>query len=325
MPRAGAARDVHRTSRAAPIRPRWNRRAVPGCHPHVDDGNGVTGVGDEAAARPVVSRRREVGHASARSLLMTLLGEYVLPCDRPVWTSELVAGLGMFGVEERSARQALARAAGEGWLASRKVGRRSRWTLTPSGRTLLTEGARRIYEFGRAERPWDGRWLVILVSVPEVRRELRRRLRVRLGWAGFGSPQAGVWITPHIDREAEAMTALTELGLADEAMSFVGSYESVGRVEEMVARAWDLRRLEERYQRFIEEFEAVRPTCGDEALHSQTRLVHEWRRFPYLDPRLPGALLPSGWDGARAAALFHRRHREWRPAAHRRWAERLTD
>lgn len=281
-------------------------------------------MGDGPNSRPVVSRRREVGHTSARSLLMTLLGEFVLPCERPVWTSELVDVLGAFGIEERSARQALARSAGEGWLASQKIGRRSRWTLTPSGRALLTEGARGIYEFGRAECPWDGRWLVVLVSVPEVRRDLRRRLRTRLTWTGFGSPEAGVWVSPHLDREDAATTVLTELGLAAEAMSFTATFGSIGEVTEMVSRAWNLRALEQRYREFITQFETASPPVGDATLCAQTRLVHEWRRFPFLDPRLPSGLLPAGWEGATAAKLFHRRHREWRANAHRRWDERLT-
>jgi phenylacetic acid degradation operon negative regulatory protein len=279
---------------------------------------------DAASTGPVLSRRREVGQSSARSLLMTMLGEFVLPAERPVWTSELVGTLGAFGVEERSARQALARSASEGWIEANRVGRRSRWTLTASGRTLLTEGRRRIDEFGRAGRPWDGRWLVVLVSVPEVRRDLRRRLRTRLTWAGFGSPEAGVWISPHLDREAEAMTALTDLGLAADALSFAATYGAIGQVGRMVARAWDLRRVEERYREFITQFESVAPAGGDETLCAQVRLVHEWRRFPFLDPVLPGELLPAGWEGARAAELFHRCHREWHAAAHRCWDERLA-
>jgi hypothetical protein len=107
----------------------------------------------------VVSRRREVGDTSARSLLTTVLGEYVLPRGRPVWTSALVETLALFGVEEKSARQALARTAkGAGWLASERVGRRTRWALTPPGRRLLTEGAQRIYDFGSGE-PRLGRHL----------------------------------------------------------------------------------------------------------------------------------------------------------------------
>jgi phenylacetic acid degradation operon negative regulatory protein len=147
----------------------------------------------EAAARPPeVIRRREVRHTSARSLLITVLGEFVLPRGRPVWTWVLVDTLAGFGVTEKPARQALARATAEGLLEPERVGRRTRWELTPAARRLLREGARRIYEFGRSERPWDGRWL-LLVSVPAAKRDLRHRLRTRLSWAGFGSPEAGVW------------------------------------------------------------------------------------------------------------------------------------
>ena len=144
---------------------------------------------DDAARPPEVIRRREVRRTSARSLLMTVLGEFVLPAGRPVWTWVLVDTLAGFGVAEKSARQALARAAAEGLLAPERVGRRTRWDLTPSAHSLLTEGARRIYDFGRGERPWDGRWLLLLISVPEAERDLRHRLRTRLSWAGFGAPR----------------------------------------------------------------------------------------------------------------------------------------
>lgn len=282
---------------------------------------------------PVVSRRREVSHTSARSLLMTVLGEYVLPRDRPVWTSALVGALALAGVAEKSARQSLARTAADGWLAPERAGRRVRWALTPSGRRLLTEGARRIYEFGAGERPWDGTWLLLLVSVPEARRAgagshaallpgaLRHRVRTRLSWAGFGSPEAGVWISPNPGREAEALSVLKELGLAATAMSFSASYGAVGSEDAMVARAWDLTTLRSRYQDFIREFGALHPEPGDAVLQAQTRLVHQWRRFPFLDPQLPYELLPPNWSGSAAAELFHRKHAEWAPAAQRRWDE----
>ncbi|MEV0203745.1 MULTISPECIES: PaaX family transcriptional regulator [unclassified Streptomyces] len=275
----------------------------------------------DASARPVVSRRREVGDTSARSLLMTILGEYVLPRGRPVWTSALVEALALFGVEEKSARQALARTAAEGWLASERVGRRTRWALTPPGRRLLTEGAQRIYDFGSEERTWDGTWLMVLVSVPESKRDLRHRVRTRLSWAGFGSPEPGVWITPRTDREPEALGVLKELGLADDAMSFTAAYGAVGSEPAMVARAWDLSEVEDRYEAFIDEFTGLHPADGDAVLHALTGLVHAWRRFPFLDPRLPSKLLPAGWSGARAAALFHTKHAEWSAGAQQRWEE----
>jgi phenylacetic acid degradation operon negative regulatory protein len=239
------------------------------------------------------------------------------------WTQALVSALGLFGIEPKSARQALARTAAEGWLASERVGRQVRWSLTPPGQRLLTEGARRIYSFGRDEVEWDGRWLVLLVSVPESQRDLRHRIRTQLNWAGFGSPAAGVWVSPHARRQAEGQRILAEAGMDGAAMSFIAGYGQIGSQDMLVARSWDLGALEQSYEEFIDEFSGLDPVTGEDALRAQTRLVHQWRRFPFLDPRLPARLLPENWSGAKAADLFHARHADWHAAAQRHW-ERLT-
>jgi len=251
---------------------------------------------------------------------MTILGEFVLPDGEPVWTSSLVRALAVSGIEEKSARQALARTASEGWLASQRHGRRVRWELTPHGRGLLTEGAERIYGFGRRDEPWDGQWLVVLASVPESRRELRHKLRTRLSWAGFGSPAGGVWVTPDVSREAEAREVLGGLALPAAAMSFTARYGAIGEQQAMVAAAWNLDAMAARYEEFIDQFAGLDPRSPGEALRAQIRLVHEWRRFPFLDPVLPAELLPPGWSGTRAATIFHDRHARWRPSARAAWA-----
>ena len=106
-------------------------------------------------------------------------------------------------------------------------------------------------------------------------------------------------------------------------MSFVASDGELGSQGMLVARSWDLGALEQRYEDFIDEFTGLDPATGEAALRAQTRLVHEWRRFPFLDPRLPAQLLPENWSGAKAADLFHARHADWHPTAQRQW-ERLT-
>ena len=273
------------------------------------------------SGRPTLSRRRQVGAASARSLLLTLLGEFVRPRGEPVWTSTLVTVLGRLGVEEKSARQALARTAAEGWLLSERSGRRVRWSLSAPGRRLLTEGADRIYSFNAALPEWDGEWLLLLVSVPESQRALRHRLRTRLTWAGFGSPAPGMWLSPHPDREVECDAVLGELGLRAAAMSFRARFGAIGEQRALVAQAWDVQEISAHYEGFIREFSGLTPEPGDGVLLAQTRLVHEWRRFPFLDPRLPQTLLPTGWSGARAATLFQARHADWGEGAQRRWIE----
>lgn len=278
-----------------------------------------------APAAPAFTRRQQTGSATARSLLLTVFGEYVLPRDRPVWTTALLPVLAGLEVEEKSARQALARMAADGWIRAERAGRRVRWGLTDSGRRLLGEGAQRIYAFGRERERWDGGWLVVLASVPESQRELRHRLRTGLTWSGFGSPAPGVWVTPHAARAADAAKVLEGLGLQASASSFHGPFAGVGEQRTLVEQAWHLGDLAAEYERFVAAFEAADPRTPDEILLAQVRLVHEWRRFPLLDPQLPQELLPPHWIGLRAAALFTELHGAWHETAQSRWAELSAD
>jgi phenylacetic acid degradation operon negative regulatory protein len=285
----------------------------------------VSTAAETVPAHPALSRRRELGATSARSLLLTVLGEFVLPRDDAVWTQVLIDVLGALGVESKSARQALARAAAEGLLASDRAGRRVRWSLTEQGRTLLTDGAERIYGFGAAARPWDGRWLVLLVSVPEARRQLRHRLRTRLAWAGLGSPAPGVWLSPDPGKQGEVADVIADLELTAVASSFVGPFGEIGQQRELVEQAWNLSEVEAAYEEFLDTFAAAAPSGPAEVLAHQIHLVHTWRRFPFLDPKLPGELLPAEWAGARAAALFDTLHARWGREAQRHWQRLASD
>src|SRR5947209_17221658 len=97
--------------------------------------------------QPVMRRRHSLGGASARALLLTVLGELVRPAAAPAWTSSLLDVLTGLGLAEKAARQALARTATDGVIHAERTGRRVRWQLTGPGRRLLTEGAERIYSF----------------------------------------------------------------------------------------------------------------------------------------------------------------------------------
>lgn len=274
---------------------------------------------ESLTSHPALSRRRELGATSARSLLLTVLGEFVLPRAEPVWTQVLIDVLGLLEVEHKSARQALARTAAEGLLVSDRSGRRVRWSLSEQGTRLLTDGASRIYGFSAGTRPWEGRWLVLLVSVPEARRQLRHRLRTRLAWAGLGSPAPGVWVTPDPSKQDEAADVIADLELTGVTSSFVGPFGAIGEQDAVVAQAWDLAEVEAAYEEFLDAFTDADPTTPAEVLAHQIHLVHAWRRFPFLDPKLPAELLPAEWAGTRAAELFDARHSRWEKRARAHW------
>jgi phenylacetic acid degradation operon negative regulatory protein len=263
--------------------------------------------------------RRSLGAPAARSLLLTVLGEFVLDHAEPVWNQALVRALVALGVREVTARQAITRSAGEGWLQPDRVGRQTRWRLSAPTRELLVRGRERIYGFSGIATDWDGRWLVVMVRVPEGRRDHRHRVRTRLAWAGFGSLGQGVWITPHLEREREALEALRDLGPSAQATSFVARHGTIGGEQELVVAAWGgLDRLAAHYRAFVDAFARLEPRAPEEVFVAQASLVHQWRKFPFLDPGLPERFLPSGWSGVEAREVFRCRHDLWAETA-RAW------
>ena len=251
-----------------------------------------------------------------------MLGEFVLPRAEPVWTQVLLDVLGRLGVESKCARQALARTAAEGLLASDRAGRRVRWSLTTSGRDLLlTDGAARIYGFGGARPVWDGRWLVLLISVPESRRRLRHRLRTRLAWAGLGSPAPGVWLTPDPTKQDEVAGVVADLELTEVTSSFVGPFGAIGTERDVVAQAWDLAGVEAAYEDFLAEFGAGRPDhAGRGARPADPPGA---RLAPLPVPRSPAARRAAArrlGGGPRRGAV-HRQHTRWHQPAQQRWQE----
>jgi phenylacetic acid degradation operon negative regulatory protein len=259
----------------------------------------------------------QVRRRSARSMLLTVLGEYVLPAGEGVWQETLVGALGSLDYTPQAARQALARSVTAGWLRTERHGRRARVHLTGEARAMLSSGAERIYSFG-APWEWDGRWLLVVVRVPEERRDVRHLIRSRLAWAGFGSLGNGLWITPHGEREAEVRRDLP----AAELLSFRAEFGSIGEPAKVVADAWDLDDVAARYREFIARFERLRASTPRDAFRAQTELVHAWRKFPFLDPDLPPETLPEHWPRTRAQQVFAERHAEWAAPA-KDWFESL--
>ena len=259
-------------------------------------------------------RNRSVGVPAARSVLLTVLGEFVLPrSERGVWQTTLVDALVALDYKVPAARQALARSIGDGWLSTRRHGRRSWVTLTEGTATMLGSGAKRIYGFGD-EYEWDGRWLLVALRVPEERREVRHQARTQLVWSGFGSLGGGLWISPHTDRESDLRRIAAD-GSVAELMSFRAELGDIGRPEEIVTDAWDLNALSDAYLAFIDRFAKFKPSSPSTVFAAQTLLVHTWRKFPFLDPDLPRELLPAEWPRTRALELFRERHDRWHGGA----------
>jgi phenylacetic acid degradation operon negative regulatory protein len=258
-----------------------------------------TAVGDGFSAQP-------------RALIVTIYGLYARDAGGWLSISALIRLMADLGADEPAVRSATSRLKQRGLLEPRRLAGAAGYGLTERGLAILTEGDLRIFQRPRASSS-DG-WLLAVFSVPEDQRSRRHALRSRLAWLGFGSVAAGVWIAP-AQLAAETRAVLAADGLAGYVSLFTADYLAFGDVRDQVSRWWDLDRLEELYQAFIDsaapvlaKWETTEGRLGDrgQAFADYVRLLTAWRRLPFLDPGLPAELLPEGWHGARAAQLFGR-------------------
>jgi len=166
----------------------------------------------------------------------------------------------------------------------------------------------------------DGGWLSVAalirllaelgVDEPAVRSAISRLKRRGILEAQRQEGSPGVWIVPAHPQDATADT-LRRLGLDAYADLFHADHLAFGDPADKIRRWWDLDDLERRYEAFIRAYEPVLARLrrggsygGAEAFAQYVRVLTDWRQLPYLDPGLPGELLPEGWAGLRAAGEF---------------------
>jgi phenylacetic acid degradation operon negative regulatory protein len=85
--------------------------------------------------------------------------------------------------------------------------------------------------------------------------------------------------------------------------------------KDLVARCWDLESINSQYAAFVDKYSPLLARDKSktaewaqvdpaECFTTRFMLLHEYREFPFVDPRLPPELLPSDWLSVRASELF---------------------
>jgi phenylacetic acid degradation operon negative regulatory protein len=256
-----------------------------------------------AVAADLVERFRRQRPVRAGSLMVTLFGDSIMPRGGAIALGSLIPLASLFGLNERLVRTATARLAQQGWLATRRVGKRSEYRLSDGGRERFAEATERIY--GDPANEGSGRWTLIVLPPAPVAR--RRRLRQELAWQGFGELGNGVFAHPELPARALAWQ-IREANLPDRTLVFEADLASPATAAPLVQLGWDLKDLAKRYRRFVERFGRVdaaltgrlEPEIG---FIVRTLLIHEYRRLHLRDPLLPARLLPADWPGLKAAEI----------------------
>ncbi|MGY1815195.1 PaaX family transcriptional regulator [Blastococcus sp. SYSU D00820] len=224
------------------------------------------------------------------------------------------------GAEPQAVRSSISRLKRRGVVLAERHRGLAGYSLAPATLEVLAEGDVRIFERRRATVA-DG-WLLVAFSVPESERERRHALRATLTRLGFGTAAPGVWVAPG-NLEEETRHTLERRGLAAYVDIFRGEYVAFGDPRAKVRQWWDLDELAGLYTDFLQRYRPVLPRATGagmdprEAFGVHVPMLTHWRRLPYRDPGLPAAVLPEGWIGEAAGALFDELHQALGPLAHK--------
>ena len=261
----------------------------------------------------------------AKSLVMTLFGDAILPHGGALWLGSLIRLLAPFGINDRLVRTSVFRLAEDGWLSGRREGRRSLYTLRDSAVRRFTRAYRRVYS--PTYLAWPGHWTLVFATTGTLNPQTRSELRKELNWEGFSALSPTVFVHPNPDRET-LQEILNTYGVRRDV--FVTTMNQAQDIEgrplpELVNEYWPLDEISRNYETFIEHFSGL-PGLIDAAPAALTPelafiirglLIHEYRRALLHDPRLPIELLPPDWAGKTAYELC----RDLYGATHRRAEE----
>lgn len=256
-----------------------------------------------------------------KTLILDLYGRYAPQFRGWIAVSDLVRLMGLLGVDDQAVRSAVSRMTRRGLLQPEVRARIRGYATTAAADALLADGDRRIYVSMEPALLTDG-WVLLSFSMPEEERDKRHVLRSKLMWLGLGNVSSGLWIGPQRIMP-EVVATVKGLGFEQYVDIFTASYDGFGEVDELVARSWDLGHLAELYTEFIDthrpQLESLkrsrRPVEGETAFVTYTLALHQWRKFPYLDPGLPFELLSTEWPGVVAAKVFHQLRERLEPIA----------
>lgn len=248
---------------------------------------------------------------NTRSMIFTLYGDYIRHYGNVIWIGSLIRLLEEFGHNEQAVRAAISRMNKQGWVQAEKIGNKSYYSLTERGKARMEEASKRIYKTTSPD--WDGQWRILVYTIPEEKRHLRDELRKELVWSGFGLLSNSCWITPN-PLEQQIYMLIEKYDIANYVSFFKASYEGMQTHQELVTKCWDLDDVNDRYAKFIETYSqkyVIDKNKLDKGEMSDgscfvacATLVHQYRKFLFIDPNLPQALLPKKWLGDSASSLF---------------------
>ncbi len=262
---------------------------------------------------------------SARSVLVTIFGDTVLPVTNTFWLSQLFSLTEVFGFSQRLVRTSMFRLSTDGWFTSQRVGRQSQYTATQLAIEEVDQASHRIY--GPIEYDWRATPWTLVILDPAATAAERTRLGDHLKWNGFFRLGTDLLGSPTVAPDDAKRLAAT--GSATPTMRAVATanFEDLEALlaDGFFTHGFDTEAMQLGYKEVVEDYRAISNRLASlnsfEAFAFRTMLVHDLRRIKLRYPELPASFHGPDWIGREA----HKIARESYPQLSRRAAPALSE
>ncbi len=209
-----------------------------------------------------------------------------------------------FQVSETSLRTNLSRMSQRKWVQSRRQGKTVFYRFSPKGQSISVNVAK---SFRTQDwTGWNDTWWGVLFSVPELQKEARYRIRVKLASYRFAPLYAGTWIRPF--HEAENMETYLQ-NIASNPHCTMIRFQCMNPITKKDSiRLWKLADIHREFKEALTILSQSRRTLVKltperafvEGMHTSSRIVD----ILFMDPLLPDCFLPPGWKGRELKQRF---------------------
>ncbi len=230
----------------------------------------------------LVDRLHGRGRLRVWSIIISIFGDSVLPHGGTVSAGTLGAIAEALRIEPGALRSALSRLAKEGWIAREKVGRNSRYSLSPEGLRAFVPAAERIYAARGRDMP--ARWTVAIPprgENPEA--------------DGFVPLGGGVFISER------PVADVPDCLVLDGPVSQIPDWVKLAVGPEQDAEAY--REIPAAFGALKNTLDAGAEVSPLQAITARTLLIHDWRRAVLRHADLPEAFFPDDWPAADCRAF----------------------
>ena len=237
------------------------------------------------------------GRLRVWSIIISIFGDSVLPHGGTIAATTLGAIADALRIEGGALRSALSRLAKEGWIERHKVGRNSRYSLSPAGLEAFVPAARRIYAADGPETPDN--WTLAIRQ--------RGATQEPEGFVALGN---GLFVKP---ADGETAADLDGFLLLEGGIPQIPDWvkNTLGPPEDAAAYH-DIMRA---FEPLADSLRAGAPLSPLQAITARTLLIHDWRRVVLRHPELPDRFFPDGWPASRCRAFVAELYSLLAPAA----------